>query len=94
MDTLQLGEIAGKHHGTYNLNRFWWHSRGYTPAGVECYNGVRGIDYLRSLPYVDGEKIGVTGAATAARSASSSRVKASRSAGSKSIAGMAASASA
>lgn len=61
VDTLQLGEIAGKHHGTYNLNRFWWHSRGYTPAGVECWNGVRGIDYLRSLPYVDSDKIGVTG---------------------------------
>ena len=61
VDTLQLGEIAGTHHGTYNLNRFWWHSRGYTPAGVECWNGVRGIDYLCSLPYVDAEKIGVTG---------------------------------
>ena len=61
VDTLQLGEIAGKHHGTYNLGRFWWHSRGYTPAGVECWNGIRGIDYLRSLAYVDREKIGVTG---------------------------------
>ena len=61
VDTLQLGEIAGKHHGTYNLNRFWWHSRGYTPAGVECWNGIRGIDYLCSLPFVDAEKIGVTG---------------------------------
>jgi dienelactone hydrolase len=61
VDTLQLGEIAGKHHGTYNLGRFWWHSRGYTPAGVELWNGIRGIDYLRSLNYVDGEKIGVTG---------------------------------
>jgi dienelactone hydrolase len=61
VDTLQLGEIAGTHHGTYNLGRFWWHSRGYTPAGVECWNGIRGIDYLCSLPYVDAEKIGVTG---------------------------------
>ena len=46
VDTLQLGEIAGIHHGTYSLNRWWWHSRGYTPAGVECWNGIRGIDYL------------------------------------------------
>jgi dienelactone hydrolase len=61
VDTLQLGEIAGTHHGTYNLGRWWWHSRGYTPAGVECWNGIRGIDYLCSLPYVDAEKIGVTG---------------------------------
>src|SRR5262245_55626200 len=61
VDTLQLGEIAGKHHGTYREGRFWWWSRGYTPAGVECWNGIRGIDYLCSLPYVDAEKIGVTG---------------------------------
>jgi dienelactone hydrolase len=61
IDTLQLGEIAGTHHGTYNLNRWWWHSRGYTPAGVECWNGVRAIDYLVSRPEVDADKIGVTG---------------------------------
>jgi dienelactone hydrolase len=61
VDTLQLGEVAGKHHGTYNLGRWWWHDRGYTPAGVECWNGVRAIDYLVSRPEVDAEKIGVTG---------------------------------
>jgi dienelactone hydrolase len=68
VDTLQLGEIAGIHHGTYGIRgtnpvetRFWWHSRGYTPAGVECWNGIRGIDYLLSRPEVDAEKIGVTG---------------------------------
>jgi len=61
VDTLQLGEIAATHHGTYNLNRWWWHSRGYTPAGVECWNGVRGIDYLISRPDVDPERIAVTG---------------------------------
>lgn len=61
VDTLQLGEVAGKHHGTYNLDRFWWQSRGYTSAGVECWNGIRGIDYLVSRPDVDAAKIGVTG---------------------------------
>ena len=61
VDTLQLGEIAATHHGTYNLGRWWWHSRGYTPAGVECWNGVRGIDYLVSRPDVDPERIAVTG---------------------------------
>jgi dienelactone hydrolase len=61
IDTLQLGEIAGKHHGTYNLNRFWWQSLGYTPAGVECWNGIRAVDYLTSLPAVDANRIGVTG---------------------------------
>jgi cephalosporin-C deacetylase-like acetyl esterase len=61
VDTLQLGEVAGKHHGTYNLGRWWWHSAGYTPAGVECWNGIRAIDYLVTRPDVDPERIGVTG---------------------------------
>jgi dienelactone hydrolase len=61
VDTLQLGEIAAFHHGTYNLGRWWWHSRGYTPAGVEAWNGVRGIDYLVSRPDVDADRIAVTG---------------------------------
>lgn len=61
VDTLQLGEIAATHHGTYNLNRWWWHSRGYTSAGVECWNGVRGIDYLLSRADVDPERMAVTG---------------------------------
>jgi dienelactone hydrolase len=61
IDTLQLGEVAGHHHGTYRLNRWWWQSRGYTPAGVECWNGIRAIDYLVSRPDVDPERIGVTG---------------------------------
>ncbi|MFO0908042.1 MAG: prolyl oligopeptidase family serine peptidase [Isosphaeraceae bacterium] len=61
IDTLQLGEIAGTHHGTYREQRWWWHSRGYTSAGVECWNGVRAIDYLVSRPEVDPDRIGVTG---------------------------------
>lgn len=61
VDTLQLGEIGATHHGTYNLQRWWWHSRGYTPAGVEAWNGVRGIDYLVSRPDVDPQRIAVTG---------------------------------
>src|SRR4029079_2813435 len=61
VDTLQLGEVAGKHHGTYNLGRWWWHSFAYTPAGVECWNGIRAIDYLVSRPEVDPERIAVTG---------------------------------
>jgi hypothetical protein len=56
-----LGEIAAMHHGTYREERWWWHSRGYTPAGVECWNGVRGIDYLVSRDDVDPQRIAVTG---------------------------------
>jgi dienelactone hydrolase len=61
LDTLQLGEIAAIHHGTYREERWWWHSRGYTPAGVECLNGIRGIDYLISRPDVAPDRIAVTG---------------------------------
>ena len=61
IDTLQLGEIAGVHHGTYRHDRWWWHSRGYTPAGVECWNAIRAVDYLQMRPEVDGERIAVTG---------------------------------
>ena len=61
IDTLQLGEIEGIHHGTYRENRWWWNSRGYTPAGVEAWNCIRALDYLETRPEVDPARIGVTG---------------------------------
>jgi dienelactone hydrolase len=61
IDTLQLGELAGVHHGTYSMGRWWWQALGYTPAGVECWNGIRAIDYLIGRPDVDPDRIGVTG---------------------------------
>ncbi|MDA0284348.1 MAG: acetylxylan esterase, partial [Planctomycetota bacterium] len=61
IDTLQLGEIEGIHHGTHNLGRWWWNSRGYSSAGVEAWNCIRSLDYLQSRSEVDGERIGVTG---------------------------------
>nr|MBT5020111.1 prolyl oligopeptidase family serine peptidase [Planctomicrobium sp.] len=61
IDTIQLGEIEGLHHGTYREGMWWWHNHGYTPAGVEAWNGIRAIDYLQFRPEVDGEKIGITG---------------------------------
>lgn len=61
IDTLQLGEIEGVHHGTHNLGRWWWNARGYSPAGVEAWNGIRAVDYLESRPEVDKSRIGVTG---------------------------------
>jgi cephalosporin-C deacetylase-like acetyl esterase len=61
IDTLQLGEIAAIHHGTYRYGRWWWQARGYTPAAVECWNGIRALDYLQSRPEVDPDRIAVTG---------------------------------
>lgn len=61
LDTLQLGEIPGEHHGTYKLNQWWWQSYAYTPGGVELWNAIRALDYLESRPDVDAKKIGVTG---------------------------------
>jgi dienelactone hydrolase len=61
IDTIQLGELEGVHHGTFREGMWWWNSRGYTPAGVEAWNGIRAIDYLQSRPEADGSRIGVTG---------------------------------
>lgn len=61
IDTIQLGEIEGIHHGTYREKMWWWNNRGYTPAGVEAWNCVRALDYLQSRDEVDGDRIGVTG---------------------------------
>jgi X-Pro dipeptidyl-peptidase (S15 family) len=61
IDSLQLGEIQGMHHGTYSKGQWWWNSRGYTPAGVEAWFGIRALDYLCSRPEVDKNRIGMTG---------------------------------
>jgi hypothetical protein len=61
IDTLDLGEIEGEHHGTYNKGYWWWPSRGYTPAGVETWNAIRALDYLETRREVDATRIGLTG---------------------------------
>ncbi len=68
IDTLQLGEIEGIHHGTYGVRRdggyhqqWWWNCRGYTSAGVEAWNCIRALDYLQTREEVDPDRIGVTG---------------------------------
>ncbi|MCX8157830.1 MAG: acetylxylan esterase [Verrucomicrobiae bacterium] len=61
MDTVQWGEILGVHHGTYRQEMWWWNARGYTPAGVETWNGLRALDYLCTRPEVDTNRVGVTG---------------------------------
>jgi dienelactone hydrolase len=61
IDTLQLGEIEGIHHGTYRYDMWWWNGRGYTSAGVEAWNCIRALDYLETRKEVDANRIGVTG---------------------------------
>lgn len=61
IDTLESGEILGEHHGTYRAGMWWWNSRGYTPGGVECWNGMRALDYLSTRPEVDTNRFGITG---------------------------------
>ncbi len=61
IDTLQYGEIQGAHRGTYSEEQWWWNARGYTPAGVEAWFGIRALDYLVSRPEVDRDRIGMTG---------------------------------
>ena len=61
IDTLQLGEIEGIHHGTFREGMWWWQARGYTPAGVEAWNCIRALDYLETRPEIDKNRIGVCG---------------------------------
>lgn len=61
LDTLQLGEIQGLHHGTYREGMWWWNARGYTPAGVEAWNCIRALDYLETRREVDKTRLAATG---------------------------------
>ncbi len=61
IDTIQLGELQGVHHGTRNEGMWWWNARGYTPAGVETWNAMRALDYLESRKEVDATRLGMTG---------------------------------
>ena len=61
LDTVQLGEIEGIHHGTYREGMWWWNSRGYSSAAAEAWNAVRALDYLETRPEVDKQRFGVTG---------------------------------
>jgi len=61
IDTVQMGEIEGIHHGTYREGMWWWNARGFTSAGVEAWNCIRALDYLETRPEVDAARFGATG---------------------------------
>ena len=61
VETVQLGEVTGYHHGCYREGWFHWYSRGYSPAAIEVFNGIRGLDLLASRPEVDATRLGTTG---------------------------------
>jgi hypothetical protein len=61
LDTLLAGEIQGIHTGTRDFGQWWWNSRGYTPAGVETWFGIRALDYLCTRAEVDTNRFGITG---------------------------------
>jgi hypothetical protein len=61
LDTLELGEINGEHHGTSRRGMWWWQALGYTPAGIECWNAMRALDYLQTRKEVDPKRLGITG---------------------------------
>ena len=61
IETIQMGEVRGEHHGCYANGWFHWYSRGYSPGGVEVWNAIRGLDLLAARPEVDPDKLGVTG---------------------------------
>ena len=61
IDTIEFGEIPGIHHGTHDLEKWYWLSLGYTPAGPEVWNAIRALDYLEMRPEVDPKRMAVTG---------------------------------
>ncbi|MGN6272366.1 MAG: acetylxylan esterase [Protaetiibacter sp.] len=61
VDTIQHGEIPGSHHGLWDLGRFSWVSRGYSPVASEAWSALRAIDLLCARVDVDATRIGVTG---------------------------------
>jgi len=61
LDSIQVAETFGLHHGVGWQDMPDWYARGYTPAGVEVWNAIRAIDYLETRPEVDSSRIGMTG---------------------------------
>ena len=61
VDPVQVAEVFGIHRGTTSHRLDGWHSRGYTPIGIEVWNAMRAVDYLLTRSDVDGGKLTVNG---------------------------------
>ena len=61
IDPIQIAETAALHHGVYNQEMYEWYTRAYSPAGLEVWNVIRGLDYLETRPEVDRNKFAITG---------------------------------
>jgi cephalosporin-C deacetylase-like acetyl esterase len=61
VDTIEQNDNPGEHHGSLMGRNDSWLSMGYTPAGIEVWNGMRALDILSADPSVDPERIGLTG---------------------------------
>ncbi len=61
LDTMEIGEGLGDHHGTNRNGRWDWYSRGYAPAGTEVWHGMRALDYLQTRPEADASRVALTG---------------------------------
>jgi len=61
LDTIEIGESTGTHHGVYREGWWQWYSQGYSPTAVEVWYAMRAADLLQSRPEVDGSRLGITG---------------------------------
>lgn len=61
IDTIEQADNKGEHHGYYLNRENEWLSLGYSAAGGETWNAVRGLDILEQDPNVDSARLGVTG---------------------------------
>ncbi|NUQ01937.1 MAG: acetylxylan esterase, partial [Armatimonadetes bacterium] len=61
LDTIEIGEQIGTHHGVYHQGWWHWFSQGYSPTAVEVWYAMRAADLLQARDDVDPTRLGITG---------------------------------